>query len=153
MKHIQKQSSLCAKASQSVLMNGVATQSQKAFKTTSTEKFNLLENVHSFYDKAAAVVTQKNPQYPIGLIDYIKEPEAIYEFVIPVRRTKTLGRTEKEVTLLKAYRAQHSRHCLPCKGGIRFTPGLGRDDISGLSLMMTMKCALNNIPFGGAKGT
>ncbi|KAL9641996.1 hypothetical protein ABK040_004052 [Willaertia magna] len=150
----RKHSSLLTKSNlvASTLQQG----NQKAFlstdSTNSGEKFNILNNVGSFYDKAADFVQQKNPNYPVGLLEYIKEADSVYEFVIPVRRTKTLNRTEKEVTLLKAYRAQHSRHQLPCKGGLRFTPGLSRDDILGLSLMMTLKCALNNIPFGGSKG-
>ncbi|KAG2386557.1 hypothetical protein C9374_002301 [Naegleria lovaniensis] len=137
------------------LINSIGCASQKAFKSTDASssgsgKFSLLGNVSYFYDKAAEVVS-KNSNYPIGLLDYIKEPEAVYEFIIPVQRTKAMNSFDKDVTLLKAYRAQHSRHCLPCKGGIRYTR-LSRDDIVGLSLMMTLKCALNDIPFGGAKG-
>lgn len=54
--------------------------------------------------------------------------------------------------LFKGYRVQHNNACGPYKGGIRFHPDVHLDDVKSLSFLMTMKCALVRVPFGGGKG-
>ncbi len=54
--------------------------------------------------------------------------------------------------IFKAYRSQHNNVLGPYKGGVRFCKDVARDEVKALSMMMTLKCALLNIPFGGAKG-
>ncbi len=54
--------------------------------------------------------------------------------------------------LFKGYRVQHNNALGPYKGGIRFHPHVGLDDVKALSALMTMKCSLVRIPFGGGKG-
>lgn len=54
--------------------------------------------------------------------------------------------------LFKGYRVQHNNACGPYKGGIRYHPDVHLDDVKTLALLMTMKCALSRLPYGGGKG-
>src|SRR6266545_6320712 len=57
-----------------------------------------------------------------------------------------------DVQVFEGYRVQHNIARGPCKGGIRYSPHVTLDEIRGLAAEMTWKCAVANIPFGGAKG-
>ena len=57
-----------------------------------------------------------------------------------------------EVRLFKGYRVQHNNLLGPFKGGMRFHPSVTLDDVKALAAMMTWKCALMRVPFGGGKG-
>jgi glutamate dehydrogenase (NAD(P)+) len=80
-----------------------------------------------------------------GIASTIKACEAIIEvnFPVPIK-----GRTE----VFTGWRATHSTHRLPVKGGLRFAPFVNQDEVEALAALMTYKCAIVDVPFGGSKG-
>jgi glutamate dehydrogenase (NAD(P)+) len=82
---------------------------------------------------------------PQGLLDQIKACNSIYKMNFPVKYGN-------QVKVIEAYRVQHSHHRLPTKGGIRYSLHVDQDEVMALAALMTYKCALVDVPFGGAKG-
>ena len=81
-----------------------------------------------------------------GMIKRVITPERIHEVAIPVRMDD--GRVE----MFTGWRIQHDTSRGPGKGGIRFHQSVNVDEIAALSADMSIKCAVVNIPYGGAKG-
>jgi glutamate dehydrogenase (NAD(P)+) len=81
-----------------------------------------------------------------GLKEYVKEPRKVVEVSVTVKRDKG------GINIFKGWRVQHNTNRGPAKGGIRFHPDANLDEIKALALLMTLKCAVVGIPFGGAKG-
>jgi glutamate dehydrogenase (NAD(P)+) len=81
-----------------------------------------------------------------GLSDYLRTPNREIIVHIPV------SMDDGTLRVFDGYRVQHSIARGPCKGGLRYSPDVSLDEIRGLAAEMTWKCAVVNIPFGGAKG-
>ena len=103
--------------------------------------YNFFGAVEKSFDKAA-----KFTKWDPGVLEQIKACNAVYRMKFPVRMDD--GRIE----VIEAYRVQHSHHKTPCKGGIRFAAEVNQDEVMALAALMTYKCAIVNVPFGGAKG-
>ena len=106
----------------------------------STENYSFFDSVTKSFDKAA-----KFTQWDPGILEQIKACNSIYSMRFPVK----IG---DKIEVIEAYRVQHSHHKTPCKGGIRFSMGVNQDEVMALAALMTFKCAIVNVPFGGGKG-
>jgi glutamate dehydrogenase (NAD(P)+) len=108
---------------------------------SANSNYSFFQSVEKSFDKAAKF-TKWNP----GILEQIKACNSVYQMRFPVKMDD--GRIE----VIEAYRVQHSHHKTPCKGGIRFSDEVNQDEVMALAALMTFKCAIVNVPFGGGKG-
>ncbi|GAA0217665.1 glutamate dehydrogenase GdhB [Halobacterium noricense] len=81
-----------------------------------------------------------------NIVERLKYPKKVHEVTIPIERD------DGTVEVFTGYRAQHDSVRGPYKGGLRYHPDVTRDECVGLGMWMTWKCAVMDLPFGGAKG-
>ncbi|WP_116108226.1 Glu/Leu/Phe/Val family dehydrogenase [Lewinella sp. IMCC34191] len=101
---------------------------------------SFLESVGRYFDAAAP-----HTGLPEGLLSQIKICNSVYQIYFPVK-------INGEVQVIEAYRAQHSHHRSPTKGGIRYSNHVNQEEVVALATLMSYKCAIVDVPFGGAKG-
>ena len=106
-----------------------------------SDKYNPYANFLSVLDRAAKAVGLKEDEYIL-----MRYPERELKVSVPVRMD------DGSVRVFEAYRVQHSTSRGPAKGGIRFHPDVSIDEVKALAAWMSLKCAVVNIPYGGAKG-
>jgi len=84
--------------------------------------------------------------YPPEMYELLKEPLRMLTVRIPVRMD------DGTVRIFTGYRAQHNDAVGPTKGGVRFHPDVNEDEVKALSIWMSIKCGIVNLPYGGGKG-
>lgn len=108
---------------------------------SSNQHYSFFQSVERSFDKAAPFTT-----WDKGLLEQIKACNSVYQMRFPVKMDNG------QIEVIEAYRVQHSQHKSPCKGGIRFSDEVNQDEVMALASLMTYKCAIVNVPFGGGKG-
>jgi len=109
--------------------------------TTVPEEMNVYQNAEARFEVAANKLGLEQ-----GVYRYLRYPDKEITLYIPV------GMDNGQLEVFTGYRVLHSTVRGPGKGGIRFAPDVSLDEIRALSAWMTWKCAVVDIPFGGAKG-
>ncbi len=109
--------------------------------TETAKELSLHDSVLQFYDQAAQYSTVKT-----DVLNVIRECASTVQFKFPLKRD------DGSVEMITAYRAQHGTHRLPTKGGIRYMENVDLPDVQALSLLMSLKCAVADVPFGGSNG-
>jgi glutamate dehydrogenase (NAD(P)+) len=107
---------------------------------TEKREGEFFEDVLKYFNRAAKFVNVSE-----GLLEQIKYCNSVYRMRFPVK-------VGDDYQVIEAYRVEHSHHRLPTKGGIRFSTAVNQDEVMALAALMTYKCAIVDVPFGGAKG-
>ncbi len=108
---------------------------------SSNQNYSFFQSVERSFDKAAKFTKVDN-----GILEQIKACNSVLQMRFPIKRD------DGTIEVIEAYRVQHSHHKTPCKGGIRFSDEVNQDEVMALASLMTYKCAIVNVPFGGGKG-
>jgi len=107
---------------------------------TKNKDLSFLESVNASFDLAANAL-----ELPKGLARQIRTCNAVCEMKFGVE-------LDDGYEIFTGWRATHSEHALPAKGGIRYAPFADQHEVEALAALMTYKCSIVNVPFAGSKG-
>ena len=122
-------------------MSSTSTTHDGASDETDTEPESALETARRQLQHAA-----DHLDIDENIVERLKHPRSVHEVTVPIERD------DGSVDVFTGYRAQHDSVRGPHKGGLRYHPEVTRDECVGLGMWMTWKCAVMDLPFGGAKG-
>jgi glutamate dehydrogenase (NAD(P)+) len=101
---------------------------------------SFMHSVKKMYEAAVSKM-----DLPPGIAELLGECRSVYQ-------VRFQAKVDGEYKVFKGWRATHSEHRLPSKGGIRYALEVNQDEVEALAALMTFKCAVVNVPFGGSKG-
>ncbi|WCN36736.1 Glu/Leu/Phe/Val family dehydrogenase [Aneurinibacillus uraniidurans] len=105
------------------------------------ESLNVLDSTQTVIHEALSKLGYSETMY-----EFLKEPMRMFTVRIPVRMDNG------ETKIFTGYRAQHNDAVGPTKGGVRFHPDVTEDEVKALSIWMSLKCGIVDLPYGGGKG-
>ena len=110
-------------------------------KLTEKREHSFFGDVLKYFDHAVQFLDHDRT-----LLEQIKYCNSVYRMRFPIKDD------DGKIQVIEAYRVEHSHHRQPTKGGIRYSFHVNQDEVMALAALMTYKCALVDVPFGGAKG-
>jgi glutamate dehydrogenase (NAD(P)+) len=110
------------------------------------EEFDYLKRILLHFDEGVQLINEKEGPVEEGIVDFLRSPSTRLSVQFPVIMDND------SIRVFKGYRVQHYKLYEPTKGGIRYSPDVTLDVITALSMDMTLKCRVADLPFGGAKG-
>ena len=122
-------------------METAVSQQLKQDEKQDTESLNLFHSTQIVVKEALDQLGYSDEMYEL-----LKEPMRMLTVRIPVRMDND------KVRIFTGYRSQHNDAVGPTKGGVRFHPEVNEDEVKALSLWMSLKCGIANLPYGGGKG-
>ncbi|HID04446.1 MAG TPA: Glu/Leu/Phe/Val dehydrogenase [Candidatus Caldiarchaeum subterraneum] len=108
----------------------------------------LKQGVNKFFDSALQQLHEASQTLELdsGIVEFLKTPKRMVIVSVPVKRDNG------EFNVFMGYRVQHNNARGPYKGGIRYHPEVTLEEVTALAMLMTWKCAVVDLPYGGAKG-
>jgi glutamate dehydrogenase len=105
------------------------------------------ESLNLFYSTQTVIKTALNKLgYPNEMYELLKDPMRLLTVRIPVRMD------DGSIQIFTGFRSQHNDAVGPTKGGVRFHPEVNEEEVKALSIWMSLKCGITNLPYGGGKG-
>jgi len=117
-----------------------------SFEKGAKEELDYLKRILLHFDQGIRLLNEKEGPVEEGIVDFLRSPSTRLSVQFPVVMD------DGSIKVFKGYRVQHYKLYEPTKGGIRYSPDITLDVITALSMDMTLKCRVADLPFGGAKG-